>query len=107
MRAVRVWAVLRAKIIAQAAQKKQELDEDDTQKESGGATTKAKKGQGGGSGIAGALLGMWRAGGVWGLYQGLPAELVRGLLFQAILMATKEKLDSFNQRLFNAPRLTS
>jgi hypothetical protein len=51
-------------------------------------------------GIGAALKGMWRAGGVWGLYQGLPTELVRGLLFQAILMATKEKLDTANARLF-------
>lgn len=87
-------SVLRAKIMAQSAQKQQEQQA--TQAGDPSASGGREKTPGG---IAAALKGMWRAGGVWGLYQGLPAELVRGLLFQAILMATKEKLDSANHRL--------
>ena len=90
-------SVLRAKIVAQTSQKEQE--EQDTKaagKPSANVTHKADKAKGG---IGAALKRMWQAGGVWGLYQGLPTELVRGLLFQAILMATKEKLDTANARL--------
>ena len=95
--------VLRAKIIAQTAQKEQ--DEQQAKVVRGdprgsGAHTRSAESPKKQGGISAALRVMWRAGGVWGLYQGLPAELIRGLLFQAILMATKEKLDTANARLF-------
>ena len=89
--------------MAQTAQKEQEEQEakatEGKPSASGVRTVSAERMKAQGS-IGGALKGMWRAGGVWGLYQGLPTELVRGLLFQAILMATKEKLDTANARLF-------
>ena len=80
--------------MAQSAQKQQEQYAARTGDPSANRESERPTG-----GIVAALKGMWRAGGVWGLYQGLPAELVRGLLFQAILMATKEKLDTANHRL--------
>ena len=35
--------------------------------------------------------------GVGGLYQGCPAEMARGVLFQGVLMSCKERLTAMNQ----------
>jgi hypothetical protein len=51
-----------------------------------------------GHGTIATLQDMWKEQGFRGLYQGLPAELVRSLMFQAILMATKEKIEGANRR---------
>ena len=43
-------------------------------------------------------------GGVAALYRGCQSELVRGILFQSILMGCKESLQATNERLLLPPK---
>lgn len=56
-------------------------------------------GGGGGRGTMATLLAIVKAEGVLSLYRGLSAELIRGVLFNATLMAVKESVDASSARM--------
>ena len=95
---VLTYPFFRAKQIAQAGGNKKGSSASPEEK-----SKERRKGARAAAGIFAQVMKIYADLGWGGLYQGCPAEMARGVLFQGVLMSCKEQLTAMNQRWLMDP----